>query len=112
MLDGRNLMCLVVFCLMIGTGADLASAQEGMPEMTPEMQAVIDKERNAMFDRYQDRAPRHTMQVDFKAYFWRLDRIRRRGGKIARESGFALPIAPRAAGIDTDNTLPEHRAAS
>ncbi len=41
MLDGRNLMCLVVFCLMIVTGADLASAQEGMPEMTPEMQAEM-----------------------------------------------------------------------
>jgi hypothetical protein len=78
----------------------------------PEMQAAIEKERNAMFDRYQDRAPRHTMQVDFEAYFWRLDRIRRRGGKMARESGFALPITPRAAGIDADSTLPEQRAAS
>ncbi len=61
-----------------------------------EMSRSIDGERRAMFTRYADRAPRHTMQVDFKTYFRRLDRHRQRGAKLARKMGYALPVTPNA----------------
>ena len=61
-----------------------------------EMRTTMEAERQAMFARYADRAPRHTMQVDFNSYFWRLDRHRRRGAGRARRMGYALPVTPRA----------------
>ena len=41
MLDGRILTCFVACSLMLVAGAGQASAQEDMPEMTPEMQAEM-----------------------------------------------------------------------
>ena len=61
-----------------------------------EMRRTIEKERRAMFDRYKDRAPRHTMQVDFNRYFARLERHRKTGDRRARSIGYALPVTPRA----------------
>ncbi len=60
------------------------------------MRANMEKERRAMFSRYHDRAPRHTMQVDYGAYFWRLDRVRRQGAAEARKQGYRLPVPARA----------------
>lgn len=60
------------------------------------MRANMEKERRAMFSRYHDRAPRHTMQVDYGAYFWRLDRVRRKGAAEARKQGYRLPVPARA----------------
>jgi dimethylaniline monooxygenase (N-oxide forming) len=72
-----------------------------------EMRRTIEAERREMFARYADHAPRHTMQVDFKSYFWRLDRHRRRGAGLARKMGYALPVTPKAgetvAGGRTEN---------
>ena len=48
-----------------------------------EMERAMAKERAAMFRRYQDHAPRHTMQVDFEAYLHRLRRHARRGRRLA-----------------------------
>jgi len=62
------------------------------------MRLAMEKERRAMFARYQDRAPRHTMQVDFASYLWRLRRIQGEGARQARKQRYRLPIAPRAAG--------------
>lgn len=76
-----------------------------------EMRRAIDRERDAMFARYADRAPRHTMQVDFKGYLWRLERQRRRGGKIARQMGYPLPVPPRAGETVTGDRT-EQKAAS
>lgn len=39
---------------------------------------------------------RHTMEVDFDAYLWDLDRERRRGERRAAKTGAPLPIPPRA----------------
>jgi cation diffusion facilitator CzcD-associated flavoprotein CzcO len=74
------------------------------------MQGDIDKERRAMFARYQDRALRHTMQVDFEAYFWRLERARRKGAKMADKAGNPPPVKPLAAAMDARAEL--QRAAS
>jgi dimethylaniline monooxygenase (N-oxide forming) len=41
----------------------------------------IERERAAMFRRYRDRSPRHTMQVDFEAYLHRLRSHARRGAQ-------------------------------
>lgn len=60
------------------------------------MRRAMERERQAMFTRYQDRAPRHTMQVDFNRYLWRLDRHRRRGARLAGRMGYALPVPPRS----------------
>jgi dimethylaniline monooxygenase (N-oxide forming) len=53
------------------------------------MERAMAREREAMFRRYKDRAPRHTMQVDFEAYLHRLRRHARRGCRAAarRERG-------------------------
>jgi hypothetical protein len=76
-----------------------------------EMRRSIEKERRAMFARYQDRAPRHTMQVDFNQYFHRLERHRRAGGRMARKMGYALPVASRSRASESAGWM-EQRAAS
>lgn len=48
-----------------------------------EMEQAMAKERAAMFRRYKDHAPRHTMQVDFEEYLHRLRKIARRGRRLA-----------------------------
>jgi dimethylaniline monooxygenase (N-oxide forming) len=61
------------------------------------MQAALERERAAMFRRYRDRSPRHTMQVDFEAYLHGLRREARQGARRARRLGRSLPVPPRAA---------------
>jgi len=61
-----------------------------------EMETAMETERKAMFARYADRAARHTMQVDYGPYIWRLDKIRKRGSRLARRRGLAPPVAARA----------------
>jgi cation diffusion facilitator CzcD-associated flavoprotein CzcO len=51
-----------------------------------DMQADIDREREAMFARYV-KSRRHTMQVDFDDYLLALSKERRRGAKRARKRG-------------------------
>jgi len=48
-----------------------------------EMERAMAQERAAMFRRYKDQAPRHTMQVDFEAYLHRLRKHARRGRRLA-----------------------------
>jgi hypothetical protein len=48
-----------------------------------DMRAAMERERSAMFARYRDRAPRHTMQVDFDKYLWRLQKLARAGRRQA-----------------------------
>lgn len=59
------------------------------------MQQAMARERAALFARYRDRAPRHTMQVDFEGYLHRLRRHARRGARIAERQGRPLPVSPR-----------------
>ena len=47
------------------------------------MERDMARERRAMFRRYADRAPRHTMQVDFEAYLHGLRKHARRGARPA-----------------------------
>lgn len=58
-----------------------------------EMEKAMEKERRAMFRRYADGSPRHTMQVDFGPYLWRLQRIARKGAGRARRAGHPPPPA-------------------
>jgi cation diffusion facilitator CzcD-associated flavoprotein CzcO len=51
-----------------------------------EMERAMAKERAAMFRRYKDHAPRHTMQVDFEAYLHRLRKHARRGRRLAADA--------------------------
>ena len=60
------------------------------------MERAMERERRAMFARYNDGAARHTMQVDYGAYMARLGRVARTGARRARKAGFPLPIPPRA----------------
>jgi len=48
-----------------------------------EMERAMAQERAAMFRRYKDQAPRHTMQVDFEAYLQRLRKHARRGRRLS-----------------------------
>ena len=48
-----------------------------------EMERAMARERELLFRRYKDRAPRHTMQVDFETYLHRLRRHARRGRRLA-----------------------------
>jgi dimethylaniline monooxygenase (N-oxide forming) len=61
------------------------------------MRRDMARERERMFRRYRDRAPRHTMQVDFEAYLHRLARHARRGTSVARRKGHPLPVPVRSA---------------
>jgi hypothetical protein len=60
------------------------------------MRAAIARERLAMFRRYV-RSARHTMQVDFDEYLWRLDRERRAGRARARAAGGRPTVSSRVA---------------
>ena len=75
-----------------------------------QMRREMEKERKAMFARYSDRAARHTMQVDYGPYIWRLNKIRRRGARIARRRGQVLPVLAQANSKVRPTT--KHRAAS
>lgn len=60
------------------------------------MRQEMARERAAMFRRYRDHSPRHTMQVDFAAYLHRLRRHARRGARAALRHGQPLPVPGRA----------------
>ncbi|MGD9386947.1 MAG: NAD(P)/FAD-dependent oxidoreductase, partial [Gammaproteobacteria bacterium] len=51
-----------------------------------EMEEAMAKERAAMFRRYQDHSPRHTMQVDFEDYLHRLGKHAQRGRRLAAQA--------------------------
>jgi dimethylaniline monooxygenase (N-oxide forming) len=61
------------------------------------MEQAIERERSAMFRRYRDLSPRHTMQVDFEDYLHRLRQHARRGRRAAQRLGQPLPVQARAA---------------
>ena len=48
-----------------------------------------------MFKRYV-KSKRHTMQIDYDEYMWKVDRECEAGADRAREQSFRLPIEPRA----------------
>jgi hypothetical protein len=60
------------------------------------VRADIESERKAMFERYVA-SPRHTMQVDYDDFMLAMEREMAAGAQRAREQGFPLPVAPRAA---------------
>lgn len=60
-----------------------------------EMEKEIEAERRKMFKRYV-KSDRHTMQVDYDLYLYRLDQDRKAGIKRAERAGHALPILPKA----------------
>jgi hypothetical protein len=64
-----------------------------------DMRRDIERERQQMFKRYVA-SKRHTMQVDFDEYLYKLGKERRAGAERARAAGFALPVAPRAGRAD------------
>jgi dimethylaniline monooxygenase (N-oxide forming) len=59
----------------------------------------IRAENDAMRRRYVA-SKRHTIQIDFDDYLRDLERERRAGAGRARAAGFALPVAPAAAGTE------------
>lgn len=59
------------------------------------MEEDIESERKKMFKRYV-RSDRHTMQVDYDLYLYRLAKEKKAGMKRAEEAGNPLPILPRA----------------
>jgi dimethylaniline monooxygenase (N-oxide forming) len=65
-----------------------------LPE-EPAMWRAIERERAAMQRRYRDGSPRHTMQVDFGAYLYRLGRHARQGAQGTGGGRHVTP--PRAA---------------
>jgi cation diffusion facilitator CzcD-associated flavoprotein CzcO len=62
----------------------------------PELLEDMNRERERMFKRYV-KSKRHTMQIDYDEYMWKVDREAERGLERARAQGFRLPIEPRAA---------------
>jgi dimethylaniline monooxygenase (N-oxide forming) len=60
-----------------------------------ELDADIAAERERMFKRYV-KSKRHTMQIDYDEYMWKVDRECEAGADRAREQGFGMPIEPRA----------------
>jgi cation diffusion facilitator CzcD-associated flavoprotein CzcO len=63
------------------------------------MEADIHDDRARMFKRYVA-SKRHTMQVDFDEYLYRLRKELLAGSERARAAGFTLPVARRAAAAD------------
>ncbi len=62
-----------------------------------EMERWIRADQEQMRRRYVT-SKRHTIQVDFDEYLYKLARERRAGAERARAAGFALPVPARAAG--------------
>ena len=93
---------------LIGDHLQGEVAFPGVSQMTKEME----KERKAMFRRYTDHAPRHTMQVDFSPYLGRLKKISRKGRKVAAQGGKRLPIPARTESHSPDAVDHEQRRVS
>ena len=64
-----------------------------------EMRAHIAKDMEAMRKRYVS-SKRHTIQVDFDEYLWRLGTEREEGARRAAEAGFELPVPARACTVE------------
>lgn len=60
-----------------------------------EMEAEIAAERKKMFKRYV-KSDRHTMQVDYDLYLYRLRKDKQAGVKRAEQAGNPLPILPKS----------------
>jgi hypothetical protein len=60
------------------------------------MRDWIRKDQEAMRKRYVS-SKRHTIQVDFDEYLFKLARERRDGERRAAQSGYALPVPPSGA---------------
>jgi dimethylaniline monooxygenase (N-oxide forming) len=60
-----------------------------------ELAADIRSDQEAMHKRYLA-SKRHTIQVDFEDYLWRLDKERKLGAERAAARGFTLPVPHRA----------------
>jgi hypothetical protein len=78
---------------------------EYLPPGRAEMLRAIRAEDAAMRRRYVA-SKRHTIQVDFDDYLRDLEAERAAGARRARAAGYALPIAPLAAGARPDATAP------
>ncbi len=66
-----------------------------LPPSRDEMRADMAREREAMFRRYVP-SKRHTMQVDYDLYLYRLAKEAARGRRRAARQGYRLPIPARA----------------
>ena len=60
-----------------------------------DVEAAIKADRARMFRRYVA-SKRHTMQVDYDNYLHDLGKELKAGAVLARATGFALPVPPRA----------------
>jgi hypothetical protein len=60
-----------------------------------ELSVDIREDQQAMHKRYLA-SKRHTIQVDFEDYLWKLDKERKLGAERAAARGFALPVPHRA----------------
>jgi len=60
-----------------------------------ELRAEIKRDQEAMRKRYVA-SKRHTIQVDFDEYLWKLGKERQAGAERARRAGCALPVPARA----------------
>jgi hypothetical protein len=74
--------------------ADYLHGEVVLPDETT-MRREMQAERAAMRRRYVASA-RHTMQVDFKPFLRRMERLREQGKRAARAHGARTPVPPRA----------------
>jgi dimethylaniline monooxygenase (N-oxide forming) len=78
--------------------ADLLKGEYRLPPPAA-LRDDIRADQEALRKRYVA-SKRHTIQVDFDEYIYRVEKERAAGAERARAAGFALPIAPRAAAGD------------
>jgi dimethylaniline monooxygenase (N-oxide forming) len=74
--------------------ADYLRGRYALPAQE-ELNADIREDQQAMHKRYLA-SKRHTIQVDFEDYLWRLDKERKLGAERAAARGYALPVPHRA----------------
>ncbi len=79
--------------------ASYLKGEYALPPVT-QLRRDIAEDLAAMQSRYVA-SKRHTIQVDFDDYVFGIERERRTGASRARDRGFALPVAPRAAASAT-----------
>ena len=78
-------------------GQWLAEYLKGEYHLPPaeQMREEIRRDQEAMRKRYVA-SKRHTIQVDFDEYLWKLGKEREAGAERARRAGFSLPVPARA----------------
>jgi cation diffusion facilitator CzcD-associated flavoprotein CzcO len=74
--------------------ADYFKGEYHLPD-GPALRDAIRRDQEAMRKRYVA-SKRHTIQVDFDEYLWKLGKEREAGAERARRAGFALPVPARA----------------